>query len=130
VKLARSPAWLIELFDAVQPEVGGERKQMFGYPCAFEGGNLFTGLFADGLFVRLGEEDRARLLRTKGAAPFEPMKGRPMRAYVILPEAWQRRRGKVKEWAARSLDWAEELPPKASKAKTNAAPRTPKRPRS
>ena len=85
MKLAKSPAWLVELFDALQPEVGGERKQMFGYPCVFEGGNLFTGLFADGLFVRLGEADRARLLATKGAAPFEPMKGRPMREYVVLP---------------------------------------------
>ena len=115
MKLAKSPAWLVELFDALQPEVGGERKQMFGYPCVFEGGNLFTGLFADGLFVRLGEADRARLLATKGAAPFEPMKGRPMREYVVLPPSMLEDEEAVKSWMRLGLDYARALPEKDKK---------------
>src|SRR5207248_2292013 len=51
MKFSKSPAWLVQLFQALQPEVGGTPRQMFGYPCAFENGQLFTGLFADGLFV-------------------------------------------------------------------------------
>ena len=116
MKLAKSPAWLVELFDALQPEVGGDRKQMFGYPCAFEGGNLFTGLFADTLFVRLGEADRERLLRTKGAARFEPMKGRPMREYVVLPPSMLEDEEAVKSWMRLGLDHARSLPPKGAKA--------------
>src|SRR2546428_842547 len=44
MKFAKSPAALVQLFNALQPEVGGVRKQMFGYPCAFENGHLFAGL--------------------------------------------------------------------------------------
>jgi len=49
--------------------VGGSRKTMFGYPCAFENGQLFTRLFSAGPFVRLGEKDRAELLAIAGAQP-------------------------------------------------------------
>jgi TfoX/Sxy family transcriptional regulator of competence genes len=120
MKLAKSPAWLVELFDSLQPEVGGERKQMFGYPCAFEGGNLFTGLFADTLFVRLGEAERARLSQSKGAAPFEPMKGRPMREYVVLPPSMLEDEEAVKSWMRLGLEHARSLPPKNAKASRTA----------
>src|SRR5438128_10374200 len=104
MKLAKSPAWLVNLFDALQPDVGGDRKQMFGYPCAFESGHLFTGLFSDTLFVRLGEADRSRLLTMKGAAPFEPMKGRPMREYVVLPPSMLEDEEAVKSWMRLALE--------------------------
>jgi hypothetical protein len=52
IKFSKSPSWLVQLFQALQPEVGGTPRQMFGYPSAFENGQLFTGLFADGMFVR------------------------------------------------------------------------------
>jgi TfoX/Sxy family transcriptional regulator of competence genes len=115
MKLAKSPAWLVGLFDALQPEVGGERKQMFGYPCAFESGHLFTGLFADSLFVRLAETDRARLLKMKGATPFEPMKGRPMREYAVLPPSMLEDEEAVKAWMQLALVNARTLPPKKAK---------------
>jgi TfoX/Sxy family transcriptional regulator of competence genes len=112
MKFAKSPASLVQLFDALQREVGGVRKQMFGYPCAFENGHLFTGLFADGLFVRLGEPDRTRLLESKDAAPFEPMKGRPMREYVLLPLSILEDEDSVESWMRRALEYAQSLPPK------------------
>jgi TfoX/Sxy family transcriptional regulator of competence genes len=116
MKLTRSPAWLVGLFDSVQSEVGGERKQMFGYPCAFESGHLFTGLFADTMFVRLGEAERGRLLRTEGAAPFEPMKGRPMREYVVLPPSMLEDEEAVTSWMRLGREHARSLPPKKAKA--------------
>ena len=112
-------------FESVVPERPDVQiRPMFGQISAFVNGNMFMGVFGTDVFVRLPEEDAARLLKA-GGRPFEPMRGRPMRGYVILPDAWQRRRGKVKEWAARSLEWAEELPPKASAKKASAAKKTP-----
>lgn len=116
MKFSKSPSWLIALFDALRPGVGGERRQMFGYPCAFENGQLFTGLFGDSLFVRLGEQDRAELLKTKGAAPFEPMKGRPMKEYVVLPPAMLEDEEAVTSWMRRGLDFVRSLPPKKKPA--------------
>jgi TfoX/Sxy family transcriptional regulator of competence genes len=101
VKFPKSPPWLIELFDSVQPEVGGTRKQMFGYPCAFENGQLFAGLFGDGLFVRVSETDRAKLLAI-GAEPFAPM-GRESKKSIVLPRAMLEDKEAVKAWLRRAL---------------------------
>src|ERR671934_2301103 len=62
-----------------------ERKQMFGYPCAFVNGNMFAGVHQEALFLRLGEQERATLLDQPGSGPFEPMPGRAMREYVVAP---------------------------------------------
>jgi hypothetical protein len=52
-----------------------------------------------------------------GGRVFEPMAGRPMREYVVLPEIWRGDVPRIEEWAARALDHADELPPKQPKAK-------------
>jgi TfoX/Sxy family transcriptional regulator of competence genes len=102
-------------FHEVVPDHPAVRiRPMFGNLAAFVNGNMFTGLFGTDVFVRLGEEDRAELLEA-GGGPFEPMAGRPMREYVTLPAEWRQEPARVREWVARSLAWAEELPPKAPK---------------
>ena len=52
-----------------------------------------------------------------GGRVFEPMPGRPMREYVVLPEAWREEPDRIRDWVARSLDHADELPPKQPKTK-------------
>ena len=58
---------------------------MFGYPALFVGGNLVSGLFADGWMIRLAPDDLADLLSLPGSAPFAPMPGRTMTGYALLP---------------------------------------------
>jgi TfoX/Sxy family transcriptional regulator of competence genes len=96
-------------------------RPMFGNLAAFVNGNMFMGLFGSELFVRLPEADRQAIAEA-GGGPFEPMPGRPMRDYATLPPAWREEPGRVREWAARSLEYAEELPPKA-KAKPKPKPK-------
>ena len=38
-----------------------------------------------------------------------------MREYVVLPEAWREEPDRIRDWVARSLDHADELPPKQPK---------------
>ncbi|WP_293680281.1 TfoX/Sxy family protein [uncultured Phenylobacterium sp.] len=84
----KSPPWLVELFAASLPERPGlERRRMFGYPVAFANGNMFAGLFGEVVFARLPPGERAGLEAEYGAVSFEPMPGRPMRAYVVIPES-------------------------------------------
>ena len=123
MKFDKSPAWLVQLFQALQSEVGGTPRQMFGYPSAFENGQLFTGLFGDGLFVRLGEEDRGELLKLRGAVPFAPMKGRPMKEYVVLPPSLIDDEEAVKSWMRRGLEYARSLPPRTAAKKASASAR-------
>jgi TfoX/Sxy family transcriptional regulator of competence genes len=61
-------------------------RPMFGNVSAFVNGNMYAGVFGDDLFVRLPEVDAAELLEAEGAGHFEPMKGRPMKGYIVVQE--------------------------------------------
>lgn len=91
-------------------------RPMFGQLSAFVNGNMFMGIFGEDVLVRLPEEDREKVLRA-GGRTFEPMPGRPMKEYVVLPGTWRDSPKRVREWVARSLDHADELPPKQPKAR-------------
>ena len=108
----KSPAALLERFDAViaeRPRVSA--RKMFGYPAGFVNGNLATGLFAEGWFVRLSEADTSQL-RAIGGSPFEPMAGRPMRGYTLLPSAIAVDPSAAGAWVDRACDHVATLPPK------------------
>jgi len=90
-------------------------RPMFGNISAFVNGNMFTGIFGNDLFVRLSEENRNELLENKGASLLEPMKGKPMKEYVVIPETLRNQYDTVRMWVIRSLDWASKLPPKKPK---------------
>jgi hypothetical protein len=90
-------------------------RPVFGQPAAFVKGNMFLGVFGDSVFVRLSEEDRARAHAELGAGPFEPMPGRPMREYVVLPPKVLQDPKLAAEWTARSFQYASRLPGKKPK---------------
>jgi TfoX/Sxy family transcriptional regulator of competence genes len=124
MKIPKPPAALVELFDAVLARTPGERELLFGCPSGFLGGNLFCGLFGSAMFVRLGEEDRAALLKLDGASVFDPMGGRPMKEYVVLPPEIAEDEREAARWAQRAADYAAALPAK-TKAKKAARPKAP-----
>jgi TfoX/Sxy family transcriptional regulator of competence genes len=88
---------------------------MFGNISAFVNGNMFFGLFGNDLFLRLSVEDRVELLKNKGASVLEPMKGKPMKDYVVVPRAWRDRPETVRSWISKALDWSSKLPSKKTK---------------
>jgi hypothetical protein len=93
-----------------------DRKLVFGSPACLVGGNMFFGVHAAGLFVKLAEPDARELLAACGQ-PFEPMPGRPMAGFVVLPASLPDQ----ELWVRRSYDYAMALPPKkprATKAKS------------
>ena len=105
-----------ELFRAVLPQDPRvQTRPMFGNLAGFVSGNMFTGLFGSQVFVRLPDDGRAALLREPGAHLLEPMVGRPMREYVVLPEAWQAQPERLRPWLERALAWTATLPGKVSK---------------
>jgi TfoX/Sxy family transcriptional regulator of competence genes len=117
----KSPPALVALFDAVLArEPRAERRSMFGYPAAFVNGNMATGLHQDAWMVRLDEKGRAALAGL-GGTPFEPMPGRPMREYVVLPEAVRGDRRALARWVKRAVDTAEALPAKPKKKQAGKA---------
>ena len=114
----KSPSDLVDRFEAVAgrfPEA--ERRQMFGYPCLFVGGNLVTGLYAASWMVRLPADGLAEMLSLPGARPFEPMPGRPMKGYAVLPADLVGDDDAIDAWVHRAIDYGRTLPPKATKAR-------------
>ena len=85
---------------------------MFGYPAAFVGGNLATGLYGEGWMVRLGPEETARVIADGAGRAFEPMPGRPMTGYVLLPAEEIGNDEAIEGWVARGLAYAAGLPAK------------------
>ena len=73
---------------------GAKRGSMFGMPVLKAKDKVFVGTFGDAMTFKLGPEDLAKALKTNGVEPFEPMKGRSMKEWVLVPLA-----GKAK-WAA------------------------------
>lgn len=113
-KWKKSSEELVEKFHSmVEGFEGIERKKMFGYPCCFCNGNMFTGLHEENWVLRLSEEDREEI-QSLGANPFEPM-GRSMREYVLIPPAILENPPQLKEWIERSLAFVSSLPRKVPK---------------
>lgn len=100
----KAPPALVALFDSVVPgDPRVERRQMFGYPAVFAAGKLFAGLHQENFILKLSDADRARMQAEHDAQSFEPMPGRRMREYVVLPAAVLSDRKMLDSWLARSL---------------------------
>src|SRR5215467_10265487 len=117
----KSPQGLIDLFTSLAPTAPGvEQKKMFGWPCCFVNGNLFTGLHKQSIIFRLSEADQTAFLKLGDATEFEPMPGRKMAGYVILSEPLTRDRKELARWINRALQFASGLPPKEKSARPAA----------
>jgi TfoX/Sxy family transcriptional regulator of competence genes len=117
-----SPEGLVRTFQqAIQsiPEV--QAKKMFGYPAAFIDGHLFAGLHQDSMILRLSDDDQATFLKQKGSRVFEPMAGRPMRGFVVVPPSMIESDEHLSKWIARAHSYTKSLPPKPPKTSRKKA---------
>ena len=106
------------LFDQLLPKDPlVSRRKMFGQWAGFGNGYMFLCLFGDRLSVRLPEDQAAELMATEGAAQFAPMENRPMKGYVLIPEAWHDDLELARPWVERSLAYVMAMPPKEKKGK-------------
>jgi TfoX/Sxy family transcriptional regulator of competence genes len=94
---------------------------MFGFDCAFTGGNMFVGLCPLGMIMRLPDDEREQLLALPGASRFE-MRGRVMREYAVVPKKMIKDPRNLRRWVARSFAYASSLPAKAQKKTAQGRP--------
>ena len=96
---------------------------MFGGLSLFLNGHMFAGVHGKKIVLKLGESDRAEAMSEMGAVPFEPMQGRVMKEYVVVPEAVWSDPETVDQWLRRSVDFVGALAPKKPKAKKARTPK-------
>ena len=98
------------LFEAAFPDDSrAESLKMFGGIAGRINGNMFGGLFADSVMVRLREEDCEAVLRDGGRKA-------PMGGFVLLPAEVLRDTPTLRDWLDRALAYTATLPPKQKKA--------------
>ena len=109
-----SPELVTRFNDALDRRAAPDitRRQMFGYPCAWIGGNMTTGLFAEDWWVSVAERDRETLLEMPGGHQFEVMPGKAMGRYVVLPPAVLADEGRLDAWLDKAIEHTRSLPPK------------------
>ena len=116
MEFKKAPQELVDFIMNKMKDTNCDYKKMFGYPAFFVNGNLFVGVHGDKLFLRLSEDDEANIKNEfKGVANFEPMPGRAMKGYVILPKSLYSSDSVFKEWLDKSIKDASALPTKKSK---------------
>lgn len=90
--------------------------RMFGALAAMCNGNLFGGLFARSIIVRLSPEHYAEALGLDGTDVFDPMgNGRTMGQTLLLPEDVMEDPAEIKRWLERAFRHTLTLPPKKKK---------------
>ena len=126
MKWRKSPETLVQKFSEIVPQDPRvERRKMFGYPAAFVAGNLFMALHQEALILRLSDDDRESFLKIEGTSVFEPMPGRPMREYVVVPSRMVDRETSLAGWIRRSLDYATGIPSKNTARRKGSAKKRP-----
>ena len=113
----KTPPAIVAAFERAAPkDPRVVRKPMFGYPALFLNGNMFAGTFQDKVVARLAEADRTKALAA-GVKQFEPMPGRPMKEYVVVPGTDVTKPAALASWIERAHRHAATLPPKAKPVK-------------
>lgn len=100
-----------------------ERRQTFGYPAAFANGNMWTGLHQGNWVVRLPDAARAELLGIDGSGPFEPVPGRPMTGFAVLPPDVVSDPDQLHHWLGRAFEHGLAMAPKTPKSGKGPKPR-------
>ena len=95
-------------------------KPMFGQLSAFVNGNMFCGIYGEGLVVRLPADEIAKV-KKQGGRDFEPVAGHKMGGYVVVPGDWRAKPPNA--LIKRALEETRKLPAKTPKKKTAARAR-------
>jgi TfoX/Sxy family transcriptional regulator of competence genes len=118
MKWVKAPDELKELLEEAMKDTECEKRSMFGYPAYFISKNMFIGLFQDKIFARLSDHQLVSL-RSKfpHIANFEPMPGRPMKSYYVVPEELYRDLRTFKNVIQGAAEHARLLEPKVKKSR-------------
>lgn len=118
MKWQKAPDELKALFERAVRGLDCQERTMFGFPACFASTHMFAGIFETRVLVRLSQPLRAALERTTGPLPhLEPMPGRPMKEYFVLPRSFYSNEADFAALLEQSAGYARSLPPKQKKGR-------------
>ncbi|MSQ31110.1 MAG: hypothetical protein EXR64_03660 [Dehalococcoidia bacterium] len=115
-RMERPDAEVLARVEAVMAVLPVYRRAMFGTVAWWleRNAQMLGCVWGVDLNVRVGEVEAQRLVASGKARPFEPMAGRPMREYVLVP-ASTLRPAALKRWIVRAIEFTETLAAKQGK---------------
>jgi TfoX/Sxy family transcriptional regulator of competence genes len=114
----KAPEALVEFIIEKMKSKKGDYRKMFGYPAYFINGNMFVGVHGENLFIRLSDGDLSEIMKAcKDVVPFEPMAGRAMKGYVVIPESIYCDDRLFAVYLDKSIDYVSSLPAKRKSEK-------------
>jgi TfoX N-terminal domain len=93
-------------FDELVAVPGAQREFMFGCPVYLLGEQRYAMLHENRVVLRLSPEHASQLI-AKGGRTFEPMKGRPMKDRVLVPEAIAGNARSLRVWVQKAVQHAQ-----------------------
>ncbi len=118
MKWVKAPEELKEFLEKAMTGIDCEKRPMFGYPAYFVNSHMFIGLFQDKLFVRLSPQQMTSLsAKFPSISNLEPMPGRPMKDYFVLPKGLYTNMRMFKDVVQTSAEYTRTLTPKIKKEK-------------
>ena len=113
------PEAVAKLKHLIAATTGASTRARFGQTACFIDGKMAGGTWGATFILRLSLADRAAA-DLSGCTLFDPMGGRPMSEYRVLPVDLDE--ADVAGWLRRALAYTLGLPPKAPKAPKSARP--------
>jgi hypothetical protein len=95
----------VRRFDELVAVPGAKRGVMFGCPIYQLEGERYASLHQDRVVLRLSAKDAAQLI-SAGGKTFEPIKGRPMKDRVVVPEAVAANARSLRAWVRKAVRYA------------------------
>ena len=112
----KAPEELVQFLSQKMENVNCDYRKMFGYPAYFINGNMFAGIHGEKLFLRLSESDVEEIMNAHlNVTCFEPMPGRAMTGYVVLPKPIYSDEKLFDKWLEKSVKYVSTLPSKQKK---------------
>ena len=128
-KWEKAPEALTARFTALLPRhPDAQPRKMFGYAACFVKGNFFIGLHESNVVVRLPDGLHLKFKELAGSPPFDPMGGRPMRGWFVVPKEVVASDARLGAFIAATFAEVQQLPAKGSAPKKPAAKKPARKP--
>ncbi len=115
----------LSTFESAFPtDVRAVRKQMFGMPAGFVNGNMFMGVWDDGVLLRLDDDTLSKVRGLPGVGSFAPMEGRTWKDYALVSAGRWGDAQELAEWVRKALEHTAKMPAKSASPKRGGRGKT------